>query len=102
MGEHVLAMITTHTKRLRKLSDLRRLMHNVSDQQVSQMSQRTTKFAVEVLPAGVGRDLGRKTPQEPSEGLRPVALQEEEVLELVYDSLDDLAISGCPPARLLW
>ena len=77
-------------------------MHNVSDQQVSQMAQRTTKFAVEVLPAGVGRDLGRKTRQKPSEGLRPVALQKEEVLELVYDSLDDLALSGCPPAHLLW
>jgi len=68
-------------------------MHNFSDQEIGQMAQRTTKFAVEVLPACVRCDLGRKARQEAPEGLRPVALQEEEILELVYDPLDDLALA---------
>ena len=72
---------------------LRRLMHNFSDQEIGQMAQRTTKFTVEVLPACVRCDLGRKARQEAPEGLRPVALQEEEILELVYDPLDDLALA---------
>src|ERR671925_383227 len=71
-------------------------MHNFSDQKVRQMTQRTTKLGVEILPAGVRCDLGRQTRQKPLESLRSVALQEEEVLELVYDPLDDLALGRRP------
>jgi hypothetical protein len=75
---------------------LRRLMHNFSDQQVGQTAQRATELGVEALSAGVGANLRRQASQEPFEGLRPVALQEEEVLELVYDPLDDLPLSRRP------
>jgi hypothetical protein len=65
------------------------------------MTQRTTELVVEVLSAGIGCYLRRQTRQKPFEGLRPVALQEELVLELVYDPLDDLAFSRRPaPIRL--
>jgi hypothetical protein len=71
-------------------------MHNFSDPQVGQTAQRTTELGVEALSAGVGANLRRQASQEPFEGLRPVALQEEEVLELVYDPLDDLPLSRRP------
>src|SRR5215216_7452804 len=78
------------------LRSLRRLMHNSSNQQIGQVAQRTTELDIEPLPAGVGCDFGSQTSQQPLQGLGPVALQGEEVLELVYDPLDDLAFSGCP------
>ena len=56
-------------------------MHNRSDQKVGQVAQRSPKLVVEPLPAGVGRQAGQKT----TERLRPVALQGEEILELIYD-----------------
>ena len=71
-------------------------MRNFSDQQVGQTAQRATDLGVEALSAGVGANLRRQASQEPFEGLRPVALQEEEVLELVYDPLDDLPLSRRP------
>src|SRR5918992_3475651 len=71
-------------------------MHNFSDQQIGQAAQRTTELRVEALPAGVRGDLRCQTSQKPFEALRPVALQEEEVLELVYDPLDDLPLSWRP------
>jgi hypothetical protein len=45
------------------------------------------------LSAGVGCDLGSQTYQQPTERLRSVALQAEEVLELADHPLDDLALS---------
>ena len=60
-------------------------MHNFSDQQISQTAKRAAKLEVEMLPAGVGADLGRQASQKPFEGLGPVAFQEELVFELVYD-----------------
>ena len=65
----------------REALSLRRLMHNFSDQQIGQAAQRTTELRVQALPAGVRGDLRRQASQKPFEGLRPVALQEEEVLE---------------------
>jgi hypothetical protein len=64
---------------------LRRVMHNRSDQQVGQVAQRSPELVVEPLPASVGRHLGRQAGQKTAERLGPVALQGEEVLELVYD-----------------
>jgi hypothetical protein len=74
-------------------------MHNSSNQQVGQAAQRATELDVEPLSAGVGRDFGSKTGQKPLQGLSPVALQGENVLELVYDSLDDLAFSSSAQRR---
>src|SRR5687768_6439941 len=69
---------------------LRRLMHNRSDQKVGQVAQRSPELVVEPLPAGVGRHLGRQAGQKTFKRLGPVALQGEEVLELIYDPFDDL------------
>jgi hypothetical protein len=52
------------------------------DQQVRQVTQGPTEGVVHALSAGVGRDLGGQTCQQPAEGLRSVALQAEKVLEL--------------------
>ena len=71
-------------------------MHNSSDQQIGQLTQRTTELDIEPLPAGVGRDFGCQTGQKTAQRLGPVALQGEDVLELVYDSLDDLGVSRPP------
>jgi hypothetical protein len=62
---------------------LRRLMCNELQQEVGQLTYRSTQGIVEPLGAGVGRDLGRQASQQPLKGLRPVALQREEVLQLV-------------------
>jgi hypothetical protein len=51
------------------------------DQQVRQVAQGSAEGVVDPLSAGVGRNLGRQTRQQPAEGLRPMALQREEVLE---------------------
>src|SRR5215207_9475918 len=75
---------------------LRRLMCNELDQEVYQVAHRATKGIVDSLSAGVGRDLGRQASQQPLKSLRPVALQREEVLELVNHSFDDLALARGP------
>jgi hypothetical protein len=51
------------------------------------VAQRSPKLVVEPLPAGVGRHLGRQAGQKTTERLRPVALQGEDVLELIYDPI---------------
>jgi hypothetical protein len=71
------------------------------DQQVRQVAQGSAEEVVDPLSAGVSRDLGGQTCQQPAEGLRPVALQAEKVLELADHALDDLALSRRPPAILL-
>src|SRR5918995_5418958 len=73
-------------------------MHNRSDQKVGQVSQWSPELVVEPLPAGVGRDLGCQAGQKTTERLGPVALQGEEVLQLVYDAFDELALARRPAA----
>jgi hypothetical protein len=72
---------------------LRRLMCNELDEQVRQMSERSAEGVVDPLSTGVGRDLGREARQQPTQRLRSVALQAEDVLELADHPLDDLALS---------
>src|ERR687890_2825479 len=71
------------------------------DQQVRQVTQEPTEGVVDALSAGVGRDLGGQTCQQPAEGLRSVALQREEVLQLADHPLYDLALSRRPTAIAL-
>src|SRR5215210_5425389 len=75
---------------------LRRLMCNELDQQVHQMARRATKRVVYPLGASVGRNLSRHSRQQTSQRLGAVALQAEEVLELVDHPLDDLALARRP------
>src|SRR5215203_2266781 len=75
---------------------LRRLMRNYLNQQVRQVAQRSAEGVVYPLGARVGRDLGGQTRKQTSQRLGPVALQREEVLELAYDPLDDLALARGP------
>jgi hypothetical protein len=63
------------------------------DQQVRQVAQGSAEGVVDPLSAGVGRNLGRQTRQQPAEGLRPMALQAEEVLQLADHPLYDLALA---------
>jgi hypothetical protein len=56
-------------------------MCNELDQQVRQVAQRSAEGVVDALAAGVRRNLGRQTSQQPAEGLRTVTLQCEEILE---------------------
>jgi hypothetical protein len=58
-------------------------MCNELDQQVHQVAYRSAQGTVDPLAAGVGDDLGRHSRQQPLKGFRAVALQREEVLELV-------------------
>jgi hypothetical protein len=51
------------------------------DQQVRQVAQGSAERVFDPLSAGVGRNLGCQTLQQPAEGLRAGALQAEEVLE---------------------
>ncbi len=60
------------------------------------MPQRPTKLVVEPLPTGVGCDLGSQAGQKTTQRLGPVALQGEEVFQLVYDALDELALARRP------
>src|SRR5215208_6058813 len=83
---------------LRLYGVLRRLMCNELDQQVRQVAQRSAQGIVDPLPTGVRRDLGRQAGQQPAQGLGPVALQSEEVLELVDHPLDDLTMARRPAA----
>src|SRR5918993_5629136 len=75
---------------------LRRVMHNRSDQKVDQVAQRSPELVVEPLSASVGRHLGRQAGQKTTQRLGPVALQGEDVLELIYDPFDDLPLSRRP------
>ena len=68
-------------------------MRNYLNQQVRQVAQRSAQGVVYPLGARVGRDLGGQTRKQPSQRLGPVALHTEEVLELAYDPLDDLALA---------
>ena len=62
-------------------------------EQICQVAQRSAEGVVDPLAAGVGRDLGRQTSQQPAQRLRTVALQREEILELAYDPFYDLALA---------
>src|SRR5215212_12123000 len=75
---------------------LRRVMRNELQQEVGQSTYRSTQGMVEPFGAGVGRDLGRQASQQPPKGLRPVALQREEVLQLVDHPFYDLAFARRP------
>src|SRR5215207_9600060 len=75
---------------------LRRVMHNRSDQKVGQVAQRSSELVVEPLPASVGRHLGRQAGQKTTQRPGPVALQGEDVLQLIYDPFDDLALARSP------
>jgi hypothetical protein len=65
------------------------------------MTQRSSELGVQALPAGVGRHLRGKSGEQTPESLGAMALQGEDVLELVYDPLDELPLSGSPSPRLL-
>src|SRR5215213_11156706 len=60
------------------------------------MSQRSAEGVVDLLSTGVGRDLGGQASQQPTQRLRPVALQTEEVLELADHPFYDLALARGP------
>ena len=60
------------------------------------MAQRSPELVVEPLCAGVGRHLGRQAGQKTTQRLGPVALQGEDVLELIYDPFDELPLSRRP------
>jgi hypothetical protein len=53
------------------------------------------------LSTSVGGHLRRQPGKQTSESLGAVALQGEEVLELVYDALDELPLASGPPPGLL-
>jgi hypothetical protein len=73
------------------------MMRNELDEKVGQVTQRPPIIpVVEPLSTSVGRDLGRQAGQKPTQRLGPVALQGEDVLELVYDPFDDLPLSRSP------
>ena len=80
------------------MSLLRRLMRNELDQQVRKVAQRSAKGVVDALAAGVRGDLRCQTSQQPTQRLRTVTLQSEEVFELAYDPFYDLALSRRPSA----
>src|SRR5215208_2304555 len=77
-------------------SSLRRLMCNELYEQIRQVAQRSAERVVDLLCAGVGRDLGGQARQQPSQRLRTMTLQREEVLELAYDPFYDLALARGP------
>ena len=60
------------------------------------MALRSSEMLVEPLATGVGSDLGCQACQETLKRLGPVALQGEDVLELVYDPFDELPLSRRP------
>src|SRR5918998_337341 len=67
---------------------LRRLMHNRSGQEVREVAQRSAKAFVEALPARVSSHIRGQQGEQATQGLGPVALQGEAVLQLRDDSLD--------------
>jgi hypothetical protein len=66
------------------------------DQQIRQVAQGSAEGVVDPLSAGVGRNLGRQTRQQPYQRLGPVALQGEEILQLPDHALDDLPLARSP------
>ncbi len=75
-------------------------MRNCSNQQIGQMAQRPPEQGVEPLPASIGGHLRGEARQQPAQGLRPVSLQAEEVLELPDHAFDDLPLARRPAALL--
>src|SRR5215210_3119542 len=71
-------------------------MCNELDQQVCQLTQRSSDGIVDPLSAGVRCDLRRQARQQPSQRFGAVSLQSEEVLELTDDPFYDLALAGGP------
>jgi hypothetical protein len=71
-------------------------MHNRSDQKVGKVALRSSELVVEPLATGVGSDLGCQAGQKTLKRLGPVALQCEDVLELVYAPFYDLPLSRRP------
>src|SRR5215208_2723814 len=71
-------------------------MCNELYEQIRQVAQRSAERVVDLLCAGVGHNLGSQTPQQPSQRLRTMTLQREEVLELAYDPFYDLALARGP------
>lgn len=65
------------------------------------MADGSPESVVEHLSDGIGGYLRRQPGKQTSEGLRAVALQGENVLELVYDALDELPLSRRPLPGLL-
>ena len=59
-------------------------MCNELDEKIGQVAQRPPAPVVDPLYASVGCDLGCQAGQKTTERLGPVALQGEDVLELVY------------------
>ena len=68
-------------------------MCNELDQQVRQVTQRSAERSADRLCAGVGRDLGGQSRQQPSQRLGAVALQSEDVLQLADEPFYDLALA---------
>src|SRR5215216_5845264 len=75
---------------------LRRVMCNDLDQKVRQVTQRSAEGTVDPLSAGVGRDFGGQSCQQPSQGLGSVAFEPEEILELPDHPFHYLALAGGP------
>src|SRR5215212_10368527 len=75
---------------------LRRVMCNDLDQKVRQVTQRSADGTVDPLSAGVGRDFGGQSCQQPSQGLGSVAFEPEEILELPDHPFHYLALAGGP------
>src|ERR671917_2009516 len=73
-------------------------MCNELDQQIRQVTQRSAEGVVDALCAGVGHNLGSQTRQQPTQRLRAMTLQAEEVLELADHPFYDLALAGGPAA----
>src|SRR5215217_4914149 len=71
-------------------------MCNELYEQIRQVAQRSAERVVDLLCAGVGRDLGGQARQQPPQRLRTMTLQREEVLELAYDPFYDLALARGP------
>ena len=69
-------------------------MRNELDQQVRKVAQRSAKGVVDALAAGVRGDLRCQTSQQPTQRLRAVTLQSEEVFELAYDPFYDLGVAA--------
>src|SRR5829696_5458146 len=90
--EHIVRLDNSNLSK----ADLRRLMCNELYEQIRQVAQRSAERVVDLLCAGVGRDLGGQARQQPSQRLRTMTLQREEVLELAYDPFYDLALARGP------
>jgi hypothetical protein len=78
--------------------DLRRMIHNALDQKVGQVSYQRTEPEAEPLPVSDRHVLGDQARQKFTQhlNLSPMPFQGEEVIDLVYDSLDGLALARGP------